>query len=80
MHGPQPLSSGQHHEATAICDEICEWLEKNDEYVYDLNERRGKAGSFKDEAWDKALAMLRGLGWDPRRTGAVVTVRKPRHS
>jgi hypothetical protein len=76
MNSPPPLSIDQLKEARAICDEICERLETDDEYNYDLNERRGKAGSFLDEVWDHSMAMLRRAGWDPQRTGAMIRVRR----
>jgi len=60
----------------AICDEICEWLETHDEYTYDLNERRGKAGSFEDEVWDEAMRILRTRRWDAYRRGAMIRVRR----
>jgi hypothetical protein len=76
MNGPKPLTPEQRHETRAICDEICERLETEDEYNYDLNERRGKAGSFPDEVWDEAMRLLAKVGWDARRAGAMILVRK----
>jgi hypothetical protein len=70
------LTDQQRDEIKAICDEICERLETDDEYSYDLDERRGKAGSFADEVWDEAMTMLRALGCDARRRGSLIIVRK----
>ena len=72
----EPLTVDQRNEVKAICDEICERLEKDEEFTYDLNELRGKTYGFLDEVWDEAMRMLRAVGWDARRTGAQILVRK----
>ncbi len=70
------LTDEQLAEVKAICDQVCETLETSDEYTYNLDERRGKAGSFGDAVWDKAMITLRGVGFNADRTGAVITVRR----
>ena len=70
------LSTEQLNEARVICDEICERLEVDTEYTYDLSERRGKAGSFPDEVRERAIGLLRAVGCHASRTGSVVLVRK----
>lgn len=70
------LSAEQLKQVEEICEDVCERLETEDEYHYDLNVNRGKAGSAFDAIWDHALTALRRLGWDAQRTGDVVTVRK----
>jgi hypothetical protein len=71
------LTDEQRTEVRAICDEICERLETGHEYSYNLDERRGKAGSFADEVWEQALVLLRGVGLDAQQSGDVIVVRKP---
>ena len=70
------LTSEQLNEVKAICDQICQTLETDDEYTYDLDERRGKAGCFPDEVWDQAMVALRTAGFNAHRVEAVITVRK----
>jgi len=76
VEAPASLTVDQCNEVKAICDEICERLEKDEEFTYDLNELRGRPGSFLDEVWDEAMRMLRAVGWDARRTGAQILVHR----
>jgi hypothetical protein len=76
LEAPPCLTVDQRNEVKAICDEICQRLEKDEEFTYDLNELRGKTGSFLDEVWDEAMRILRAAGWDARRTGAQILVHK----
>jgi hypothetical protein len=74
---PHPvLTDEQRTEVAAICDQVSERLETDDEYTYNLDERRGKAGSFADAVWDQAMVMLRSVGFNAERTGALIAVRK----
>ena len=74
---PDPvLTHEQRIEVAAICDQVSERLETEPEFTCDLDERRGKAGSFANEVWDSAMVMLRVVGFEAERTGALILVRE----